>query len=165
MPRPYANKGFTLLEIVVVMALIGIFIAISLPRFDIGGDKADKFSRWFIVKVDSMKKQAGGMETRILRIDMDGEKIWTVGESMSEEALEAAEEGGYEIPEGVRILDVEFPKKGKISSGIADIHFYKKGYSDKAMVHIEDEDDNLSTFVIEPFLPKIKLVQDYVEFE
>ncbi len=165
MPCLNRNGGFTLIELVVVMALIGIFFAVTLPRFDIGVNKTDKFSRWFIVKVDSLKKRAAAdKKNYILRIDMDEEKIYVADDSMSEEAMEAAAESGYEIPESVTILDVEFAKKDPISSGVADIRFYEKGYSDKVIVHIEDDDDNQKTFIIEPFLPRIKLVEDYVDF-
>ncbi len=45
------------------------------------------------------------------------------------------------------------------------ICFYKAGYSDKAIIHIEDEDHYQVSFLIEPFLPNMKLYQEYVSFE
>ena len=58
----------------------------------------------------------------------------------------------------------EFLNEDKITRGIAEIHFYRKGYSDKALIHIEDDDNEQSSYLIEPFLPHVKIIEEYVEF-
>lgn len=97
---------------------------------------------------------------------MDSDKLWVSNDSLSEEALIDAESqgAGYPVPEDIRILDVEFPVKGKVAMGRADIRFYKGGYSDKAMIHIEDDQSERTSLLIEPFLSNIKTYDDYVEF-
>ena len=61
-------------------------------------------------------------------------------------------------------MDVEFPTKGKISSGQAAIAFNKAGYADKALVHIQEGEKFLS-FLIEPFLPNVQFFETYASFE
>jgi len=63
------------------------------------------------------------------------------------------------------VINVEYPEKGIVSSGQADICFYRAGYSDKALIHIQGDDEQKISFLIEPFLPKVKLYEKYVDFE
>ena len=86
-------------------------------------------------------------------------------ESMSEEEVIKAGQKGFMIPDDVEVLDVEFPGNNKIISGLADINFYANGYSDMALIHIKDNDDNQLSLLIEPFLSKVKLYETYSGFE
>ena len=83
---------------------------------------------------------------------------------MSQDDVESAALNSYALPEDLRIVDIEYPTKGKIYSGQAKITFYKGGYTDKALVHMQDGDTSLS-FLIEPFLPNVQLFEKYASFE
>jgi hypothetical protein len=61
-------------------------------------------------------------------------------------------------------MDVEFVNEDKITKGVAGIQFYKKGYSDKALIHIEDKDNMKYSYLIEPFLPHVKIIEEYIDF-
>jgi hypothetical protein len=84
---------------------------------------------------------------------------------MPEEALQSAETNGYKLPEDIKLLDVEYPDQEKISVGQADIYFNEKGYSDKAIIHLENDDNEKFSFLIEPFLLRVRLYNGYTEFE
>ncbi len=84
---------------------------------------------------------------------------------MSPEALQSSEANGYKLPDDIKFLDVEYPDQGKISVGQADIYFNGKGYSDKAIIHLENDDNERLSFLIEPFLLQVLLYNRYVEFE
>ena len=162
------KNGFTLIELVVVMFLFGIMLSFTIPRFQdaIETDKTNKFSRWLMLKGQALKESALRGKTRYtLHIGMDSGTLWVSNESMTEDAILELEENGYKLPEDLRVLDVEYPEKGIVSMGRADICFYKNGYSDKVLIHIEDDDGNQRTFLIEPFLSKIKRYEEYVGFE
>ena len=91
--------------------------------------------------------------------------MWVTDELMSEEEMQNAEKQGFEFPDDINLVDVEYPGKDKILFGQADIYFYKKGYSDKALIHIEDSNNERLSFLIEPFLSKVRLYEEYVEFQ
>ena len=99
---------------------------------------------------------------------MASNKIWYTEETDEEEGEEGEDQnkslGEYQIPEGLRIVDVEFPGEETISSGEVEINFYVKGFSDRAIIHIEDDDKELS-YVIEAFLLKVKLHDEFVGFD
>ena len=160
-------KGFTLIELIVVMALLGIMIAFSVPRLHgtIFLDDTKKSSRWLISKIQALKESAiQNQKQYVLHIDLDTDRVWDTDESMSADDLEKAALNAYALPGAIKVMDVEFPVAGKIFSGRADIRFYKAGYTDKALIHIQDDNQQLS-FLIEPFLPQVKLLEKYATFE
>ena len=160
-------NGFTLIELIVVMALLGIMLMFSIPRFHeaLFVDDTQKSSWWIIGKVQSLKEMSiRNQKQYVLHIDLGTDRIWETDESMSAENLESAALSAYVLPGDIKILDVEFPSAGKITSGQADITFFKAGYTDKALIHMQ-EGNNQFTFLIEPFLTKVKLLEKYATFE
>jgi prepilin-type N-terminal cleavage/methylation domain-containing protein len=161
------SRGFTLIELIVVIALLGIMIAFSVPRLHdtLFLDDTKKSSRWIIGKVKALKESAiQNQKQYVLHIDLDTDRIWETHESMSPESLETAALDAYALPGDVKIIDVEFPIGGKKISGQADITFYKSGYTDKALIHIQDSIDQLS-FLIEPFFTKVAFFEKYATFD
>jgi len=166
--KPEQNSGFTLIELTVVISLISIMLFFAVPRFrnTLLTDGVNNTSRWIIGKVRILKEYSSNKRKLcILHVNMDSNKMWISIETMTEEQLEKAQEKGFEIPEDVKVINVEFPQRGIVSSGRADIYFYRAGYSDKALIHIQGDDEQKLSFLIEPFLPKVKLYEKYVNFE
>lgn len=162
------NSGYTLIELVVVISLISIMLFFAVPRFQgaVFTDNTRKFSRWIITTIRSLKAAAVRDQKRyILNVNLDTGKFWVASDSMSEEELQNAEKDGYSLPEDVRIIDMEFPFKGKITGGQVEISFYKADYSDKVMIHIENDSRKQMSFLIEPFLSGVKLYESYIGFE
>lgn len=162
------NQGFTLIELIVVITLISLMLFFAIPRFqvDVLSDNTNKVSRWIMVKVHSLKEKAvSEQKLYVLHISLDSNRLWVTSEIMSQEELQAAEANGYELSDDINLLDVEYPDEEKISVGRADICFYKKGYSDKAIIHISNDDNERRSFLIEPFLSRVRLYNKYIGFE
>ena len=161
------SNGYTLIELIVVIALLGIMIMFSVPRFHdtLFLNDTDTVSRWIIGKVQALREAAlQDQKQYILHIDLDTHRLWDTNESMSPENREEVALDAYTLPGNVRIVEVEFPVSGKISSGRADIRFYQTGHTDKVLIHLDDGERQLS-FLIEPFLAKVKLIEKYASFE
>ena len=160
--------GFTLIELIVVMALMGLMLFFTLPRFGDNPflDDSKQSSRWLIGKVQSLKESAIRDQRQYsLHFDLGSGRIWETNESMSPEDREdEALNNSYSLPDELRILDIEYPQKGKIYTGQAEIIFYKAGYTDKALVHMQEGNSYLS-FLIEPFLSNVQLFETYTSFE
>ena len=161
------NSGFTLIELIVVVSLMGLMLFFSLPRLQNNPflDETKKSSRWLIGKVRTLKESAIRDQKRYtLHFDLDSGRVWETNESMSPEDIESAVIDSYTLPEDLQIIDIEYPSKGKIYSGQAEITFYKAGYTNKALVHMQDDDTCLS-FLIEPFLSDVQFFEKYASFE
>ena len=162
------NQGFTLIELIVVITLISLMLFFAIPRFqvDVLSDNTNKVSRWIMVKVHSLKEKAvREQKLYVLHISLDSNRLWVTSEIMTKEELQATEANGYELSNDINLLDVEYPDEEKISVGQADIYFYKKGYSDKAIIHISNDDNERRSFLIEPFLSRVRLYKKYIGFE
>jgi len=160
-------RGFTLIELIVVVALLSIVLVFTLPRFDhfLVSDPASKTSRWLIRTVKALKENAIREQKRYaLHIDMDANTLWSSDASMTDEAVDQAASGGYRLPDGMRLLDVEYPTFGKVSTGRADLFFYPQGYSERALIHIENDDAEILTYSIEPFLAQIGIFEKYTGY-
>jgi len=161
------SHGFTLLELIVVVALLGIMLAFTVPRFNetLFLDKTKTGSRWIIGKIQALKEAAvRNQKNYTLHIDLGSERFWETDASMSAEDLENAAMNAASLPDGLKIADIEYPLHGKISSGRADITFYKNGYSDKVLIHLQDGDEYVS-YLIEPFLSEVTRYETYASFE
>lgn len=161
------SNGFTLIELIVVISLMGIMLFFSLPRLQNNPflDDTKRSSRWLIGKVQTLKEIAiRDQKQYTLHLDLDSGRMWETSETMSPEDLESAALQSYALPVEVRIADVEYPMKGKINSGQTEITFYKAGYTDKALIHLQ-EGDRYQSFLIEPFLSDVKFFETYASFE
>ena len=161
------NSGFTLIELIVVISLFGLMLFFSLPRLQNNPflDDRKESARWLIAKVQLLKENAiRNQKQYTLHFDLDSSRVWETNETMSQEDLESAALNSKDLPGDVRVIDVEYPTKGKIENGLAEITFYKAGYTDKALVHLQDGDSYLS-FLIEPFLSSVQFFESYASFE
>lgn len=162
-----SDSGFTLLELIVVITLLSLILFFTVPRFQtaVFSDPAQKAYRQLIYQIKSLKEKAVEEQTTlILNFDVDNGKIWVTTETMDEDQMTDQMEKATVLPEDIRLMDIVTPGKGMISSGTAQIRFYAKGYSDKALIHIEGEDGQM-TLLVEPFLSRVKIDENYKEFE
>ena len=161
------NDGFTLLELIVVISLLGIMLVLTVPRFHetLFLDESKTGSRWIIGKIQALKEAAvRNQKNYTLHIDLDSERFWETDDSMSPEDIENASLNAAALPDGLKITDIEYPMQGRINSGQADITFYKGGYSDKVFIHLQDGDSEVS-YLVEPFLSEVSRYETYIGFE
>ncbi|MBI5581920.1 MAG: type II secretion system protein [Deltaproteobacteria bacterium] len=161
------SGGFTLLELIVVMALMGIVFFFAIPRFEGSPffDDAKKSGRWLIGKVQALREES--LRTRrqqTLHIDLETGRIWNTTEAMSLEEIDRAVRRAQLLPGGGRIVGVEFPGKSRASTGRAEIRFYRDGHSEKVLIHLR-HGDAFSSFLLEPFLSQVKVFDTLVGFE
>lgn len=161
------NSGFTLIELIVVVALMGLMLFFSLPRLQNNPfiDDSKKSSRWLISKIQTLRESAiRDQKQYTLHVDLDSGRLWETHESMSPEEIEMAMLDSYILPDSLRIADIEYPVKGKVHSGQTEITFNKTGHTNKALVHMQEDDAYLS-FLIEPFLSEVQFFDKYASFE
>ncbi len=163
----YRSCGFTLIELMVVMLLITIVLSVAIPRLDssIAQDPRKRLTRWMVNTAKALRTMAvEKRQVQALVIDLDEHRMWTIDAQMDEEAVAAAAEKGFALPNSIVLADVEFPDKDRISSGTATIRFYPSGYADQALVHVEYDQTIRFSYKFEPLLPKIKRLEEWVSY-
>jgi prepilin-type N-terminal cleavage/methylation domain-containing protein len=161
------RAGYTLLELIVVMALIGIVFFFAIPRFEASFfvDDAKQSSRWLIGKLQTLREEA--LRTRrqqVLHIDLDGNRLWETTEAMTPEEAERAVRRAQRLPGGGRVVSVDFPHRGRVNAGRADIRFSRDGHSDRVLIHLQ-HGDTYTSFLLEPFLSQVKMFDRVVGFD
>ncbi len=159
--------GFTLIELMVVILLISVLLAVAIPRFESGviQDPMKKVSRWMINTIRALRSTAVQQQKlQALVIDLNDSRMWVINADMSNEALAMAADKAFAMPQSIQIIDVQFPQREAIGSGTAEIYFYPSGYSDKAVIHLENDDAERFSYLLEPLLPKVKLFEEWIFF-
>lgn len=161
------RAGFTLIELVVVMALIGIMLTVTIPNFQhLLTDDTRTTSQWILLQVPKYKALAVS-ENRVyaLHADMEERRLWFSGDGMSDGELTGATDQGLQMSESIEIMDVLYSNEERIDGGDALINFYPNGYSDKAILHLEEDGGDRLSFLFEPFLNQVDMTDGYVDFE
>ena len=101
--------------------------------------------------------------TQALVIDLNNQRMWMISEGMSEEELSAVTDKAFAVDKSMKIVNVQFPDQESVSTGTAEIRFYPAGYSDRALIHMETDDAERFSYLLEPLLPKIKIIEEWID--
>ena len=160
------TKGFTLIELAVVIALLGLFLGLTIPRFQyyLVADDLKATTRKIVGLVREVRNEAI-REQRVytVHLDIESNRWWTEHTGMGDEEMQLAKEKAFVLPNGVRFLDVWCRNKGKQAQGDFALHFSKKGYVDQTMIHIGTETEREFTVELSPFLGTVKVHDTYVD--
>lgn len=160
------NSGFTLLELMVVMALVAVVLGLSGPRLReaLLTDTLTSSVRQMIGVLGNMRNEAAWeREGRTLHMNLGSGQIWATWPSLSPEEQDQALRKGLQLPGKVTILSVWIQGEGRISQGEARIHFSARGYTRPATIHLGSADGRQFTMALSPFLPSIQVHEGYVD--
>jgi hypothetical protein len=102
-------------------------------------------------------------KTQALVVDLSQQRMWMINEDMSEEEQSAAAEKAFSLDGSIRLVDARYPDRESVNTGTIEIRFYPAGYSDQVLIHLENEDAERTSYLIEPLLPKLKIVEEWIE--
>ncbi|MCF8111614.1 MAG: prepilin-type N-terminal cleavage/methylation domain-containing protein [Desulfobacteraceae bacterium] len=162
------RKAFTLIELIVVVSLISVMMFFAVPRMHgtFFSDDSRKFSSWLLANVRNLKTVAVEKQTAFaLYVDLDRNQIWKAPASLEEEDFPDLEDSNRRsLPKGHSLTDVMFSEGVRETDGVARIYFYPRGYSDRAIIHIRENDGSVISYRIESFLPRVEIVEGHEEF-
>jgi general secretion pathway protein H len=157
--------GFTLLELMVVIALIGIILVLAVPttRDVLTGDNLKKASRQLIGLERKLRVEAVRDQTDyILCLDLPTSKYWVITSDMTPEKVQEIKENAKKLPVDVVITDIVEENNKKISSGEVKIKFAKNNLCPPVVIHLGHEEDKM-TLVVNPFLGITGVYDEYVD--
>ncbi len=162
------TKGYTLIELIVVVILIGLMMTLTIPRFQSAmlTDDLKSTTRRMVGMIRTLRNEAiRKQKIHNLHLDLESNRFWIDSTDMTEEERVLAREKASSFPRGVRVLDVWFSGEGKKMVGETGIRFNKRGYVQPSAIHLGSEDGRIYTLVLSPFLGRVKILENYIDFE
>lgn len=170
-PLRGARPGFTLIELVVVMALMVLLIGISYPLLEHWTEGAlRKAGRQMTAAIESLYERA--VVTRQiyrLRFDIGKERYRPeVLQTVDGEKVFVPLSGDASLPAGVRVLDLVTPQGVKVTEGEAAVYFYPIGRLDAVIIHLEQRNGmqagDVLSLVPHPLTGRVAVSTGDVEF-
>jgi len=176
-PNSFANlirkattfKGFTLLELTLVILILGIFLALSIPRLGyLTGHNLNITSRRISATVRYLFHRST-LKRTVYRLNYDLKKneYWV---TYRDENLEFVQDASSlsrkaRLPRGVSFEDILIVGQGKFKEGEVKTHFFPKGWVEETLVHLKDARGRQASIHILPLSATVKIYEKYVEPE
>ena len=159
------EEGFTLLEILIVVAVLTLFVGLAVPRLpDMAGTRIHQNARKISLILQLARSRAVTLR-RYYRVDMDLE---TNGVSVSYYGPEGTyipddEVRQVSLKDGI-IADVVNSSEGKVLEGTGWIRISPRGYIEPSLIHIKDEQEREMTITPSPVSGRVRIREGYAEF-
>ncbi len=165
---PLNKKGYTLIELMVVIVLLGLMFTIATPRIRdaLFRDELKGATRQMVGLITQLRNEAiREHKDYILHFDLESNRFWFDSPSMTEEERARVAADASPLPGQVYIMDVRISGEGKIMHGEVGIRINKKGYIQQSVIHLGTEDNREFTLLLSPFLRRVEVYDKYIEFE
>lgn len=162
------EAGFTLVELVVVVVLVGLLLGLVVPRLSgFGEDRLDATARRIAGMTRHIYNEAAltGQEHRI-RIDLKQQRI---------EGLRLEEDGeltvlsgngrGAELPEDVRFVDVDLVGVKKVTDGRIETRVLPVGWLDETVIHLRADEKRVVSLHLQPLTGMTEIRDGYIDFQ
>lgn len=162
-----SRRGFTLIELVVVLAIIGMVMALVFPRLPSSESENLKVSARTLASTLRylQDRAATGRTTYYLLMEPGTDSI---------KVLESAADGSDKEPddtllqkrpikEGIQVADVIIPRLGKLTEGQVRLTVGMGGLRDFVDIHLRSADGSFWTVMAFPSSGKVKIYEGYQE--
>lgn len=164
--RP-AGAGFTLLELILVMALIGLFMVVSMPalRDALIDDPLSGSGRRLIGYLGGVRELAvRERQGCLLEVDLEGGVIRHRKEQELQEEFDGdTDRADFRLPGEVRFTGFWQAGDGQSAQGVREIWVTRDGYLLRTVLQLEDSEGEALSLVLYPFLPQIELLDGRYE--
>lgn len=156
------------MELIVVLFIISIMLTFAVPEFSgkIFRSDTETTLNWIVFNVGKLKTESrhqGKDLFMCIHPDTNTISIKETPPDPDGSGSEAISE--FSLPEDVRLDGADFNSPGQEADNDTCIQFYKKGYSDHAIIHISDNNGKMFSCIIQPFLHKVNIYEGYIRFD
>jgi prepilin-type N-terminal cleavage/methylation domain-containing protein len=156
--------GFTLLEIVIVVAVIALFVGLAVPRLpDVAGAKIHQNARKVSLILQLARTRAISLR-RYYRVDVDIDTNAVAVSYFGPEGkyIPDDEVRQFRLSDGA-IADVVTSSEGKVLEGTGWVRISPRGFIEPALIHIEDEQKRVVTVAPSLVSGRVLIQEGYTE--
>src|SRR5258705_12527619 len=159
----HSSRGFTILEIILVLFLLVGLLGIILPRISLE-ENLGSVGRQMVGTVRSLQSLAMSTQKTVhLYVDMDRGVYWPMILDGSQEKLPTDPTWAtpLKLPDTIRFTDI-LVSQGKKESGRVDLFFYPTGRIDPATMHLVNTNNAILAIAIEPVTGAIRMSDERI---
>jgi len=147
------QEGFTLVELLAVIVILGLIAALAVPRLRMGAVERAKtrsaVARLASVATYARDRAASRRATYALNLDLRSGRYWV---SVDDAGTPSDDLGGPplrgRLPEGTRFADIETSAPRAETDDVARIRFGPEGWADPTAIHIIGPEGEPGTLLI-----------------
>jgi len=161
------SPGYTLIELCVVLVLIGIMLFIAAPQVHdmLYKDSAHTAMKYIVNKSRELRLDAVRENVDyVMHFDLDHNLLWHETSDMTAAKRDEMKKMSFKLPDNVKILQVAIVGGGKKSQGDATVKFFRRGYTQPAMLYLA-QNDRVFTLVFNPFSGTARIYDRLVEID
>jgi prepilin-type N-terminal cleavage/methylation domain-containing protein len=167
-----SRKGFTLLELTLVLFLIGLILSLTMPRLENFLFQSDlkEVARSLKSTVYTLRSQSISKNIyTTLHFDLDNNLYYGTRGDLLKDLDVSGERSPMvlpkKLPQGVRFLDASNISTPRKQLGVLSSTFNPKGVFEETVLHIADRHQNVMTIIINAYTGGFMLYDEYVTVE
>lgn len=159
------REGFTLLELIIVCALIGIMLTISAPslRGTFFTDPLKSSVRKIIgLTNEARQKAVRSQQPYYLHLSQLENKLWYEPiQPDTENDLDENKKHELQLPASIRLSKLWLESDGVVSENKTSFWISKKGYMEQAAIELSDESGNSLSIQFNPFTDPVAVTEEF----
>ncbi len=169
---PYNERGFTLIELMIVIMIFAVFLLFVIPKLESGTRiNLDKSARKIAGSIIFARNESIFKRKKLrIKYNIDdntyslNEIIKTRAGYMQKE-YEEKELGASALEDGVSFVDITTAYGGKVTFSDTYTHFFTSGMVEKTLIHIMNENEDVKTLDVNVLTGEIDIYDNYYEPE
>ena len=165
---PSGKSGFTLIELVMVLAIIGIALGLVAPRFSgfLGTAELGSTARILAGTARAVHNEAArrGHEI-VLHLNLDRNEYWVTYKT--KEGVEKEVGGMFlkkrSLPKGIKFKDIVLHNKYVTAQGEVSLVYSPLGRVGRTVIHLEDRTGRNFTVRIKPYNGQVEVYNYYFD--
>jgi len=164
-PAPLNSRAFTLVELIVVMALIGLMASFAVPQIAsfLYADQLKVTVRKLVGLIHRSSELAQRHQAPYLLVYQPRERTFVVEpEIVEQRETLVKKENRLQLADAITVQDLWSWYGGLRPFDAFVVRFTKNGYVEPTVIHLRKDDGQEMSVVLSPFLGKVQVVDGYV---
>ncbi len=163
------RRGFTLIELAVVLALLGLAAVVALPRLDDvalrRANVASAANKLAACANHARSRAVATARPHVLALDLGAGDCWVAAAPADRDDVPQRSEAAlrFRLPEGVAFARVLVLDARPVERGVAAVRFSPEGWADRAVIHLSGAGEREAAVVIRPLTGAAETYDGHVD--